>query len=207
MQGIIEEGGELLEAEPGSSPEAIDAAIIAAAQKVEHYEMSAYGSARAHAQTLGLERIAQLLQATLDEESQANEQLTCLAEKFINSAAVHPPDDSALVDQPARKITRTRSTRAMTSKGSKSSRRSSSRSAGRGRTSRSAGSSSRSGSSRAKRGSGKRERISPRGDTRFVRRDSRGRITESDDAGRSLAADRRTKARAKAKSGYGDRGD
>lgn len=58
-----------------------------------------------------------------------------------------------------------------------------------------------------KRASGARERISPRGDTRFVRRDAEGQFTESDDAGRSLAADRRTKAKTTSKSGYGDRGD
>jgi hypothetical protein len=53
----------------------------------------------------------------------------------------------------------------------------------------------------------KRERISPKGDTRFVRRDERGRIKESDDAGRSLSADRRTKAKTATRSGEGDRGD
>lgn len=52
-----------------------------------------------------------------------------------------------------------------------------------------------------------RERISPRGDTRYVRRDENGRFKESDDAGRSLSADRRTRARTKVKSGFGDRGD
>ena len=67
--------------------------------------------------------------------------------------------------------------------------------------------SKKSSSSRSGRSAGKRERISPRGDTRFVRRDERGRITESDDAGRSLSADRRTKSKTKVKSGYGDRGD
>jgi len=53
----------------------------------------------------------------------------------------------------------------------------------------------------------KRERISPNGDTRFIRRDARGRIVESDDAGRSLSADRRKKAKTTVKSGQGDRGD
>lgn len=53
----------------------------------------------------------------------------------------------------------------------------------------------------------KRERISPRGDTRFVRRDERGRIVESDDAGRSLSQDRRKKAKTTVQSGQGDRGD
>ncbi len=53
----------------------------------------------------------------------------------------------------------------------------------------------------------KRERLSPRGDARFVRRDERGRIMESDDAGRSLARDRATRAKTSVKSGEGDRGD
>ena len=53
----------------------------------------------------------------------------------------------------------------------------------------------------------KRERMSPRGDTRFVRRDERGRIKESDDAGRSLAADRRTRAKTTVKAGQDDKGD
>ena len=53
----------------------------------------------------------------------------------------------------------------------------------------------------------KRERISPNGDTRFVRRDEQGRFKESDDAGRSLAQDRRKQAKTTVKSGQGDRGD
>jgi hypothetical protein len=59
----------------------------------------------------------------------------------------------------------------------------------------------------SKKTTGKRTRISPRGDTRFIRRDSKGRITESDDAGRSLKQDRARKAKTKVTSGYGDRGD
>jgi hypothetical protein len=54
---------------------------------------------------------------------------------------------------------------------------------------------------------GKRTTIAPRGDKRYIRRDAKGRITESDDVGRSLAADRRTKAKTKVKPGQGDRGD
>ncbi len=58
-----------------------------------------------------------------------------------------------------------------------------------------------------KRGSGKRELIKPKGDARYIRRDARGRIVESDDVGRSLKQDRARKAKTKTKSGYGDRGD
>jgi ferritin-like metal-binding protein YciE len=87
MQGIIEEGKELLENGKDSDPDAFDAAMIAGAQKVEHYEMSAYGSCRAHAEQLGLDRVARLLQESLDEESEANETLTKIAESRVNAAA------------------------------------------------------------------------------------------------------------------------
>jgi hypothetical protein len=60
---------------------------------------------------------------------------------------------------------------------------------------------------RSNRGSGKRELIKPKGDARYIRRDAKGRITESDDVGRSLKMDRARKAIGKVKSGYGDRGD
>ena len=58
-----------------------------------------------------------------------------------------------------------------------------------------------------KRGSGKRELIKPNGDARFIRRDAKGRIRESDDMGRSLKQDRRRHASKKVRSGYGDKGD
>ena len=61
--------------------------------------------------------------------------------------------------------------------------------------------------STTKRASGKRELITPKGDARYVRRDSQGQFKESDDMGRSMKADRRTKARRKVPSGQGDRGD
>lgn len=59
----------------------------------------------------------------------------------------------------------------------------------------------------AKRGTGKRELIAPKGDKRFVRRDAKGKLTESDDVGRSLQRDRKQSAKTKSKPGYGDRGD
>jgi len=65
----------------------------------------------------------------------------------------------------------------------------------------------RTASSSRRRGSGKRELIKPNGDARYVRRDASGRFNESDDVGRSLAADRRRKAKTASKPGYGDRGD
>jgi ferritin-like metal-binding protein YciE len=81
MEGLVEEGAEVLEAEgPGL---VIDSALIAAAQRVEHYEISAYGSARALAHQLGHENVVSLLQETLDEESAADEKLTALSEEEI----------------------------------------------------------------------------------------------------------------------------
>ena len=78
----------MLEAE-GPGP-VIDAALIAAAQRVEHYEISAYGSARALATQLGHDNVAELLQETLDEESAADEKLTSISEEEIlpNAAGV-----------------------------------------------------------------------------------------------------------------------
>jgi ferritin-like metal-binding protein YciE len=78
MEGLVEEGAEVLEAE-GPGP-VIDSALIAAAQRVEHYEISAYGTARAFAQQLGHDEVAELLQETLDEESAADEKLNSLSE-------------------------------------------------------------------------------------------------------------------------------
>jgi ferritin-like metal-binding protein YciE len=86
MEGLIEEGGEILEAE-GPGP-VIDAALVAAAQRVEHYEISAYGSARALATHLGHEEVGELLTATLDEESAADEKLTSVCEQEILPATV-----------------------------------------------------------------------------------------------------------------------
>lgn len=59
----------------------------------------------------------------------------------------------------------------------------------------------------AKKASGKRETIAPRGDKRYIRRDEKGRISESDDVGRSLSQDRKRKAKTEVEPGYGDRGD
>jgi ferritin-like metal-binding protein YciE len=76
MEGLIEEGSEVLEAD-GPGP-VIDVALIAAAQRVEHYEISAYGSARALAEHLGHDEVVGLLQETLDEEAAADEKLTSI---------------------------------------------------------------------------------------------------------------------------------
>jgi ferritin-like metal-binding protein YciE len=86
MQGLIEEGQEVIK-EDGSS-EAKDAGLIAAAQKVEHYEIATYGSLRTYAREMGHTKAADMLQQTLDEESQTNEKLTRLAVQHINVQAL-----------------------------------------------------------------------------------------------------------------------
>ena len=85
MEGLIEEGNELLQED--TEPDVLDAGLIAAAQKVEHYEIAGYGTARAWAQRLGYDKAARLLQQTLEEESMANEKLTKIAESHINMEA------------------------------------------------------------------------------------------------------------------------
>ena len=85
MEGLIEEGSEILEEEGENS--VIDAGIIAAAQKVEHYEIASYGTVRAFANMLGEEDAAELLQQTLDEEGETDKRLTELAEEIVNVEA------------------------------------------------------------------------------------------------------------------------
>lgn len=85
MKGLISEGEEVVNAK--GDPDVRDAALIAAAQRVEHYEMAGYGSARTFAQRLGLQEAAQLLQETLNEEGAADHKLTELAENAINVKA------------------------------------------------------------------------------------------------------------------------
>jgi len=86
MKGLIEEGSQILHEDGEES--VIDAGIIVAAQKVEHYEIAGYGSVRTFAQLLGKDRSADLLQTTLDEESEANELLNKLAEDIVNPEAL-----------------------------------------------------------------------------------------------------------------------
>ena len=86
MEGLIKEGEGLLTADIGA--EVLDAALIGAAQRVEHYEMAGYGTARAFAEKLGDRKAAELLQKTLDEEADTDEKLSRLAEKSINFEAM-----------------------------------------------------------------------------------------------------------------------
>lgn len=86
MEGLIEEGEDLIDTtEEGSMVR--DCGLIIASQKIEHYEIAAYGSLRAVAEILNLEEIADLLQASLDEEKYTDERLTELAVGFINEEA------------------------------------------------------------------------------------------------------------------------
>jgi len=85
MEGLVEEGSDLLEEE--GAPTVKDAALIGAAQRVEHYEISAYGTARTLAELLGRSEAAELLQQTLDEEKETDEKLTELAMSEVNADA------------------------------------------------------------------------------------------------------------------------
>lgn len=85
MQGLIQEAQQLIQ--QGGAPEVLDAAIIGAAQAMEHHEIAAYGTARTMAQQLGLTEAAQLLEQTLEEEKQTDAKLTKLAEQNVNQKA------------------------------------------------------------------------------------------------------------------------
>ena len=85
MEGIIKEGQELLDSKADAS--VLDAALIGAAQRVEHYEIAGYGTARTFARRLGHERAAELLQRTLDEEGKTDHRLTAIAEGMVNRDA------------------------------------------------------------------------------------------------------------------------
>jgi ferritin-like metal-binding protein YciE len=90
MEGLIEEGGDIISEDAHDSVR--DAALIGAAQRVEHYEIAAYGTARALAKCLGYDDAADLLGETLDEEKATDEKLTELAESAINLEAAEAPE-------------------------------------------------------------------------------------------------------------------
>jgi len=85
MKGIIEEGKEIMGED--MADDVMDAALIAAAQKAEHYEIASYGTVRSWAQLLGEQQAVKLLQQTLDEEGNTDKKLTKLAESMINVEA------------------------------------------------------------------------------------------------------------------------
>jgi ferritin-like metal-binding protein YciE len=86
MEGLLKEGQDMI-AEKGDS-DVIDAGLIAAAQRVEHYEIAGYGTVRTFAQQLGHDNHVDLLQRTLDEEGETDKKLTRLAEGVINRDAM-----------------------------------------------------------------------------------------------------------------------
>jgi ferritin-like metal-binding protein YciE len=88
MEGLLEEGSALIQENP--APEVADAGLISAAQRVEHYEIAAYGTARTFAQMLGQEAMAQTLEQTLEEEKQTDAKLTSIAEGWVNERAASP---------------------------------------------------------------------------------------------------------------------
>jgi len=90
MEGLIEEGSEVIDED--AEPEVKDAALIAAAQRVEHYEIAGYGCVRTYAKLLGYNSAMKLLQQTLDEEGDTDKTLTKLAET-INVEAEEPDDE------------------------------------------------------------------------------------------------------------------
>jgi ferritin-like metal-binding protein YciE len=98
MKGLVEEGSEILDKDGEES--VLDAGIIAAAQKVEHYEIASYGTVRTFAEILGENEAARLLQQTLDEEGEANKLLNELAEGIANPEAVSEEAKSATSGSP-----------------------------------------------------------------------------------------------------------
>ncbi len=92
MEGIIDECKKVMSTD--MNPEVMDAAIIACAQKVEHYEICGYGTARSYARELNLPQVVSLLEQTLNEEYEADDKLTILAESRINKQAETAGDSS-----------------------------------------------------------------------------------------------------------------
>jgi ferritin-like metal-binding protein YciE len=86
MEGLLKEGEELMKEK--ADLDVLDAALIASAQKVEHYEMAGYGCARTYAEMLGYTTDAELLQQTLDEEGNTDKKLTAIAERAVNPHAM-----------------------------------------------------------------------------------------------------------------------
>src|SRR2546421_6958206 len=93
MKGLVEEGKEIIEEDGDES--VLDAALIGAAQKVEHYEIASYGTARTFASLLGEEEAVEALQKTLDEEAAADKKLTALAESLVNPEASNAEENGS----------------------------------------------------------------------------------------------------------------
>lgn len=110
MEGLIEEGNELLK--QAGEPSVKDAGLISAAQRVEHYEMAAYGTVRTYAQILGYDEQARALQETLDEEGEEDHKLTEIAEGSVNTKAQAEEGEAEDEDMEENSVTR----RSMTSR-------------------------------------------------------------------------------------------
>lgn len=97
MTGLITECQDLLKEERKADPGVLEAALIGAVQKIEHWEIAAYGCARTYAELLGLEELADWLQKTLDEESRTNRKLNEIATQSVNpEAAEATKEDKSL---------------------------------------------------------------------------------------------------------------
>jgi ferritin-like metal-binding protein YciE len=96
IEGILEEGGELMKQDV--DPDVLDAGLIAAAQKVEHYEIASYGSVRTYAELLGDDKTAALLDQTLQEEKATDAKLSELARNEVNLAAADTDADDDVTD-------------------------------------------------------------------------------------------------------------
>lgn len=88
MEGLLKEGAEIVAQKGKAADSVLDAAIISAAQRVEHYEIAGYGTAATFAKLLGFDKVGELLGETLEEEKNADTSLTELAESEINTDAV-----------------------------------------------------------------------------------------------------------------------
>jgi ferritin-like metal-binding protein YciE len=102
MEGLVEEGSEMIDEEFEASVK--DAGIIGAAQRVEHYEIAAYGTVRAFAETLGHEDHISLLQETLEEEKQTDEKLTGLAKKINSQSGQAKQEGGAATDRKKKRV-------------------------------------------------------------------------------------------------------
>lgn len=112
MVGLIEEGQEVITEGKGKDAEIADLALIAAAQKVEHYEISGYGTLRTIAERLGQDEVAQLLAETLEEEKKADELLTSVAQSPLESTSESADEEGDESEEMSSTPPRSRSTTA-----------------------------------------------------------------------------------------------
>lgn len=110
MEGLVEEGGEVINGE--FEGEIKDSALIAAAQRVEHYEIAAYGSVRAFAEVLGESEAVELLSETLNEEKETNDTLTTLSGEINASANEVSDPEEEVEEKPATRTGKSKAARA-----------------------------------------------------------------------------------------------